>query len=58
MNSQTIVAITNIVYTIIRAKLPASVLNPSPSTAAPIVRLSKKLPDITKYNGNIDILDV
>ena len=58
MDPQTIVAITNVVYAVIRANLPAPVLNPSSPTAAPIVRLSEKLPDIAEYDGNIDILDV
>ena len=57
MDPQTIAAITNAVYTAIRANLPASVPNPSPPAAAPIVRLSEKLPDIAEYDGNMDILD-
>ena len=44
-------------YTAIRANTPVSVLNLSFPTVAPTVRLSKKLPDIAEYNGNIDILD-
>ena len=57
MDPQTIAAITNAVYTAIQANTPVSVLNPSPPTITPTVRLSEKLPDIAEYDGNMDILD-
>ena len=57
MDPQTIAAITNAVYTVIRANTPVSVLSPSPPTVTPTVRLSEKLPNIAEYDGNIDILD-
>ena len=57
MDPQTIAAITNAVYTAIRANTPVSVPNPSFPTVAPTVRLSEKLPDIVEYDGDMDMLD-
>ncbi len=57
MDPQTIAAITNAVYTAIRANTPTTVLDPPLPAVAPTVRLSEKLPDIAEYNGDMDTLD-
>ena len=57
IDPQTIAAITQAVYTAIRANTPVLASNPPLPPASAQIRLSEKLPDITEYDGNMELLD-